>query len=385
MPGQNTKISETVRINTLVLQRKQQGKPVFNLGAGEPVLDTPAEIKLAANKALKENKTLYPPVGGIPELRLLAAKWINQKYRGNYNSDNILVTNGGKLGLYLIFQSKLSAGDEVLVSSPYWVSYPSIVKLFGGKVKVVKTHQSKNWKFNGADLEKSCGKKSKILILNNANNPTGTLYSQKELSSILKVAARKKLIVISDEVYSGLVYDNNKFISCAAFPQYRKNVIIIQSCSKNFAMTGWRVGFVCAQSDIIGKLTNLLSQSTSGVTTISQWAAVAALKTPDKFTKPLKNLLQKRRDVLVSELNKNFSLKIKKPQSSLYLFVSLADLGMINISSSDFCMHLLQKTGVALIPGSACGQEGYVRFSFGAKPNVLKQAVKKLAVYCKRK
>lgn len=383
MDIKNLKPSETVLINSMVLQRRHEGKPVFSLGAGEPVLDTPRAIKQAANAALRQNKTLYPPVAGIPELRTLAAAWMNKSYGAEFKADNILVTNGGKLGLYLIFQALLKVGDEVLLPVPYWVSYPSIVKLFGGRVKTIKTSIDNNWKITPEQLRRACGKASRILILNSANNPTGALYDKQELREILAVAQQKNLTVISDEVYSGLVYDGNKFFSCAAFREFRKNVIVIQSCSKNFAMTGWRVGFVMADVPLIKILTNLLSQSTSGVTTISQWAAVAALKNPQKFTAPIRLELQKRRDALLAALSHDFRRVFARPQSSLYLFLAMRELGIKNISSTEFCLKLLQRSGVALIPGSACGQEGYVRLSFGSKQEVIRQAVKVLFRYCK--
>lgn len=384
MAQKNITISETVRINSLAIERQRQGMPVFNLGAGEPVLNTPKIIKQAAQKALNENKTLYPPVQGILQLRQLATVWMNKKFKTSYYPQNVLVTNGGKLGIYLILQSLLKLGDEVVFSSPYWVSYPGIVKLFGGTAKIIKTSAVSGWKISANDLKRACGKKTKILILNNANNPTGALYSKSELADILNVAAKKNLTTISDEVYSGLVYDKNKFTSCASFAKHRNRVIVIQSCSKNFAMTGWRVGFVFADEAMIKELTILLSQSTSGVTTISQWAAIAALKNPEKFTKPLRLELQKRRDVLVNSINKHFNLNLASPASSLYLFVSLKDLGVANKSSAHFCMSLLKKTGVALIPGSACGQEGYVRLTFGAKPQTIKSGIKLLADYCQK-
>lgn len=192
MDVKKVKGSATVLINSLVLQRRQQGKPVFSLGAGEPVLDTPKEIKRAANKALRQNKTLYPPVAGIPELRDLAARWMNKSYGGNFKWDNVLVTNGGKLGLYLILQTLLKVGDEVILSAPYWVSYPSIVELFGGRLKIIKTSQENGWKILPEQLRGVCGKKSKILILNNANNPTGVLYTRGELREILAVAKQKE-------------------------------------------------------------------------------------------------------------------------------------------------------------------------------------------------
>ena len=374
-------ISQTVMINTLALQRKERGLPVFNLGAGEPVLKTPEVIKRAAELALKQNKTLYPPVAGLPQLRKSTAEWLNKSYGADFKAENILVANGGKLGLYLSLQMLLRPGDEVLIASPYWVSYPGIVKLFGGVPKIIKTTPSNGWRLTANSVRQACGRKTKILILNNANNPTGALYSKGELNEILRQAAKNNLTVISDEVYSNLVYDDGKFISCAGFAKYADRVIVIQSCSKSFAMTGWRVGFACAPKPVIEVLTSLLSQSTSGVTTISQWAAVAAMNKPEAFSLPIKKEMQKRRDVLAAELARQFGIPFAKPESSLYFFIRMTDLGIKNVGSFDFCMRLLEKTGVALIPGSACGQEGYLRFSFGSTTKTLKAGVKILAQF----
>jgi len=323
-----SEFSATVQINSLMLERKKLGFPAFNLGAGEPILNTPDQVKQAANKALEQNKTLYPPAQGLPELRSLAAAWLNKDFQAKVKENNILTTNGGKFGLYLIFQLLLKKGDEVILPCPYWASYPSLVKLFGGRIKTVKTSEQTGWKITAQQFKKACGKKTKILILNSANNPTGALYSRPELEAILREAKLKKIVVISDEVYSGLVYDGKKFVSCLSFPRFKQQVVVIQSCSKNFAMTGWRLGFVIARTPIIKELTGLLSQSTSGVTTISQWAAVAALKTPKKFINQVRNVIQSRRDVLISELNRVFKLNLKPSESALYLFIKMSDLGI---------------------------------------------------------
>ena len=238
------------------------------------------------------------------------------------------------------------------------------------------TTEKNGWKMTPEQLQKACAKKTKILILNNACNPTGTLYSKKEINDLLKIAKKNNLMVISDEVYSGIVFDNKKFISCASFPKFRKQVIVIQSCSKNFAMTGWRVGFVCAEVRIISQLKNLLSQSTSGVTTISQWAALAAIKNHRKIILIIKNEMETRRDLLVQLMKENFNVTLTAPASSLYFLINLKDLGVKNENSDTFCLRILKKSGVVIVPGSAFGKEGFIRLSFGAKPEVISKAIR---------
>jgi aspartate aminotransferase len=377
--------SATLLINSLVQQKIAAGARVFNLSVGEPRLPPHQILIDATMHALQEGKTLYPPVAGIPKLRELATQWMNKHYQASLTKENCLVSCGGKFGIYLLLQSQLKKHDEVLIPSPYWVSYPTIVEIFGGTPKFIETQEKTDWKLKPNALEKACTPKTKILILNNGGNPTGVLYTQKELSALLKIAKKHGLLVISDEVYSGLTYDSEAYISCASFKEYQDNVVIIQSCSKNFAMTGWRIGFVFAPIPIIKNLSSLTTQSTTGVITIGQYAAMAAFENYKKINSLVKKTMQKRRDVLISALNKEFKINLSPPASALYAFVSLQDLGMSHLSSSEFCAQALEQANVASVPGIAFGKEGFVRFSFGAEEAELKAGVKALAEFCKAK
>lgn len=376
--------SATVTINSLAKQKIAAGIDIFNLSAGEPELMPHPIIVDAALQALQQGKTLYPPVAGIPELRQAASQWMNREYHCNFNTDQCVVTPGGKFAIYLLLQYLLKPEDEVIIPAPYWVSYPSITGLFGGKACIVATHAEHGWKLTPQQLTAACHARSRILILNNACNPTGAFYSREELQALLAVAEQHGLWVISDEVYSGLCFDDQPYVSCGAFAQHRERVIVVQSCSKSFAMTGWRIGFTFAPLAIIQALTILLGQSTSGASTLSQWAATAALQQSTTVNSYVNGELKKRRNTLVNALNAAFNLQIAAPLSSLYLFVSLPALGVTEPSSQRFCERALAEANVAIVPGIAFGQEGFIRLSFGAEPERLTQAVAALADFCRQ-
>ncbi len=375
--------SPTVLIHSIAQQKINAGINVFNLSAGEPKLPIHTLIAQGATDALTQGKTFYPPVSGIPELKDIACEWMNSTDACEFQTENCLVVNGGKLGIYLLLQLLLREKDRVIIPSPYWVSYPVIAKLFGGVPTIVATNEENGWKLTPDLLKKSCTPKSKILILNNACNPTGTLYTKSELAALLNVANDHDLMVISDEVYSELTYDDSAFVSCGAFHEYQQRVVIIQSCSKNFSMTGWRVGFVFAPAHLIKPLTSLISQSTSGVTTISQWAAVDALKQANLINHWVRENMQHRRDILINALQDAFKISIHPPSSSLYIFISLQHLGIKNIPSLEFCKLALERANVAMVPGDAFGKSGFVRLSFGANESELRSGVKALAEFCK--
>ncbi|QMT59095.1 pyridoxal phosphate-dependent aminotransferase [Legionella sp. PC997] len=363
--------SATVVINSLAQQKINAGIKIYNLSAGEPKLLPHPSIVTATMQALKQGHTLYPPISGIPKLRHLACEWMNEWYGCSFQKEHCLVVNGGKLGIYLLMQLLLEEDDEVIIPAPYWVSYPAITKLFGGVPIVVETQETEGWKLTPQSLKNACSSKSKILILNNATNPTGALYTESELIELLQIAHEQNLLVIADEVYSALTYDEHAYVSCGSFSQFQERVIIIQSCSKNFAMTGWRIGFVFAPQSIIQPLTSLVSQSTSGVTTLSQWAAVAALNEINLISTWVQQCMQNRRNILIKALHESLGLAIKQPSSSLYLFLSLESLGFKKMNSEDFCKHALEEANVALVPGIAFGKEGYVRLSFGGNEEEL--------------
>lgn len=377
--------SATVAINSIAQQKIDAGIRVFNLSAGEPKLPPHPIIVQAVLDALDQGKTFYPPVSGLSELKKLAVEWMNNAYACHFQEEHCLVVNGGKLGIYLLLQQVIQKEDEVIIASPYWVSYPTITKLFGGCPIVIDTLEEEGWKITPSYLKKVCSPKSRILILNNACNPTGALYTKSELKALLHVAREHDLLVISDEVYSGLTYGGQSFVSCGEFSEYQDRVVVIQSCSKNFSMTGWRVGFVFAPAVLIKQLTSLVSQSTSGVTTISQWAAVAALKQVDTVNSWVRENMQNRRNVLIKAMQDYFGISLRSPPASLYAFTALPHLGVKNVTSTEFCKQALEVANVALVPGIAFGKEGFIRCSFGASEQDLELGVKALADFCKRK
>lgn len=375
---QNIKPSATVSINSLAQQKKSEGIRVFNLSAGEAYVNQSKRLEEAAIQAIKENKTKYPPVAGLPELRKIAAEWMNNLYGTSYDLKETLVTAGGKFGIFALCQALLNKNDEVLIVSPYWVSYPGLVSMFNGNPIIVNTFEIDEWKTNPEDLERLYTNKTKILILNNASNPTGALYSENELHEILKWAKSKDLFVISDEVYSGLVYDNNEYISCGKFSEYKDNLAIIQSVSKHFAMTGWRIGITFAPEEIIQKLTVIQGQATSGAPTISQWAALAAFENAEEIMKSIREEMQKRRNIFIETFELFFQTKLEKPKSSLYEFVPIKSMTNKEIDSVTFCQKALEIGNVALVPGVAFGQEDYIRFSFGVEEQEIKEALQAL-------
>lgn len=377
----NISTSATVAINTLANKKRQAGKRVYNLSAGEPMIVTPEVIIEAGEKAMRDGQTKYPPSTGIAPLRLAASEWMNKNYYTHYDIDHTLVTCGGKFGLYLLLQALVESDTEVLIPAPYWVSYPSMVQLFGGTPITVNTSESDGWKIEVADLEKLFTPKTKILIFNNGSNPTGVLYSREELEKILTWCSEKNIIAISDEVYSGLVYDGGKYISCASFGNLSNNVIVVHSCSKNFAMTGWRVGFVFAPAEIIRVLATLQSQSITNTSSISQWAALSALQNAETIIPQIRTEMQKRRDTLVEVRQKLFGGNLPSPASALYAFWPINSFGVNDTDSVRFCEKVLKEGNVAMVPGAPFGKEGYVRISFGETKKELTEAMEALRRY----
>ena len=363
--------SATVAINSMAAEKKARGEIVHNFAAGDPVIPSHAIVIEAVTEAMKTELILYPSVSGMPELRKAACDWINHKYKCRYKVENTLVTVGGKFGLFAAMEVLLKEGDEVLISSPYWVSYPQMAKLFNAKPIIMATTPENQWKLTPEILKKHITARSKILLLNNAGNPTGNLYCKEELQALVSIAEESGIFVISDEVYSEIVYDGNRFFSCG---ELSDNLLVIQSCSKNFAMTGWRIGFAFGPEPLIRQMTAIQSQSTTGASNVCQWAALAAFKNHSEITSTVRSTMQKRRDFFFDMFNELFESHLEKPPAALYAFIPLS-IFQKSITSSELCTELMTKNNIACIPGISFGKEGYLRMAFSEKEEVLREGL----------
>lgn len=388
------KASVTVVINSIAQSKKAAGVRVYNLSAGEPKLKTPEIVREAAIKFIEAGDVPYPSPSGEVKLRKAACEWMNRLYGCSYSVDEAILTTGGKFGIYLLLQYLLgnnspfkidSAKDiGVIIPAPYWVSYPAITTIMGGKSVVINTTEESGWKLTPEMLRAVYTRDCRILMLNNGVNPTGAIYTRAEMQKIMDTANELELLVISDEVYSSLIYTDDEYVSCGSFPEYKENVIVIQSTSKAFAMTGWRVGFLFGRKDIIDVMAALTSQSTTGVSLVCQHGAISALEHADQITAWVNAQMKERRDILVKAFKEHFAIDLAYPKATLYAWTSLESLGVKNMSDEDFCVQALEEANVATVPGSGFGQPGYVRFSFAAEADDLVGGISSLAMFIKK-
>lgn len=370
--------SATLAMNSAAQEKKKKGETVFNLTTGEPRVPLSSFIQEGALKAMQSGKTFYTPTSGIVELREKAFEWMNINYGTHYTLENSFATNGGKYALYALFQAFLETGDEILILDPYWVSYPSMAHLAGATSKILSTTFENGWKITVSEIQNALCEKTKMLILNNGSNPTGVLYTREELKNIAKVCFENNILLVSDEVYSGLTYDDAEYVSCGEFSEFVENIVVVQSMSKNFAMSGWRVGFIFATKEIISQLSTFQGQSTSGTSSISQWAAVAAFEHSKEIMPEIKHELEMRRNIFAEKFEKIFQKKIPVPKCGLYYFIPMHFFGSVGENSLEFCMQMLDRANVAMVPGIAFGKEGYVRCSFGGEMEEIEQALENL-------
>ena len=385
--------SVTVVINSIAQSKKAAGIRVYNLSAGEPKLKTPKFVRDAAIKFIEVGDIPYPITAGQPELRQAAAAHFNRLYGSSFSADECIVTTGGKFGLYLMLQYLLGSNSplkstpterlSVIIPGPYWVSYPSITQIMDGTPVVINTTEAGGWKITPAMLHQVYTPSCKIILLNNGVNPTGIIYNRAEMQAILVTAHELGLLVISDEVYSGLVYSEDEYVSCGSFPEYKHDIVVLQSASKSFAMTGWRVGFMFARPDLISALSALTTQSTTGVSLVCQHGAIAAFKHADEITSWVNASMKVRRDIFVAAFKDYFGIQLALPKATLYVFASLISLGVTGIGDEEYCIRALEEANVAIVPGSAFGQPGYVRFSFAADDDDLVGGLANLAKWSK--
>jgi len=356
-------------------------KDVISLGVGEPDFVTPWNIRERAIDSIEKGCTSYTSNKGMVELRDAVSKYLKRKYALDYDpEEEILITVGVSEGSDLAFRAIVDPGEKVLVPEPYYVSYGPMTSLCGGKPVFIKTDPGNGFKITPKDIIRSCDSRTKGIILNYPNNPTGASYSKSELKNLADVIIKKDLILISDEIYGELTYDS-EHVSIAAFPKMRERTIYLNGFSKAFAMTGWRIGYACGPADIIGAMTKIHQYTMMCVPIMSQFAALEALKASDRPVAEMKREYRRRRELVITRLNE-IGLPCHKPEGAFYAFPSIKSSGL---SSMDFSKELLKREKVAVVPGTAFGEsgEGYVRISYASGIDKLKEALYRIERFIK--
>lgn len=375
--------SMTLAIDAKVKAMKAEGIHVLGFGAGEPDFDTPAHIRAAAKQALDEGKTRYGAAAGELLLREAIARKLHRDNQLSYTAENVMVTNGGKHGLYNIFQAFLNPGDEVIIPAPYWLSYPEMVKLASGVPVIVKTEVSDHFKITPQQLRAVITPRTKFFVLNSPSNPTGMVYTPAEIQALADVILENDVWIISDEIYEKILYDDAQQISIAALsPALHERTLVSNGFAKSYAMTGWRVGYVAGPVPEIKAMTRLQSHSTSNVCTFAQYGAVAALESPQDCIQEMLSAFTARRQVMWEALNAIPGLRCPRPDGAFYMFPSIRATGM---NSLEFCEALLTTHQVAVVPGIAFGADDAIRLSYATDMDTIRQGIERLGYFVQSK
>ena len=379
----NTKTSATIAMSMKARELIAKGKDIISLSAGEPDFDTPEYIKKAAIQAINSGNTKYTPVDGMLILKKAIVKKFKNENNLNYLDNQIIVSTGCKQSIYNLCQATLNLGDEVLIPSPYWVSYPEIVKLSDATPVFVNTTSETDFKITGKILEESITKKTRMILLNSPSNPSGFIYTADDLKEIGEVLKNyPDIIIASDDIYEHVIFNNKKFTNILnVCPNLYDQTVVLNGVSKAYAMTGWRIGYAAGHIDIIGAMKKIQSQSTSCTCSIAQSAAEAALTGGKEEISDMVNEYEIRSEFLHKELNKIDGIRYKKPEGSFYAFVNVD--GVINRISSinddfELAEYLLNKAGVAVVPGTAFGSPNHIRISFATSLENLEKAVDRI-------
>ena len=376
--------SITIAISTLARELKNSGKDVLSFSAGEPDFDTPKKIKEAAIEALTKGLTKYTAVAGTPELLKAIQSKLERENNLHYETNQILVSNGAKQSLFNITQALIDEGDEVIIPAPYWVTYPELVKYAGGVPVIVEANERNEFKLTAKELEDAITPKTKMLILTSPSNPTGAVYSKEELERLAAVLEGTDIIVVSDEMYEKLLYENTEFTSVAAISEDMFNrTITVNGLSKSVAMTGWRMGYLASSNtELVKKMTSLQSQSTSNINSITQYASITALDgSVDEDIEKMRKAFELRAQEAVKLFNSIDGLSVTRPKGAFYLFVNIKDVSM---DSMQFSKDLLENYGVAVVPGVGFGAEGYFRFSFATDMTTIKEGIRRIEKFVRR-
>lgn len=382
--------SKTIAVSSKANQLKEQGEDVVGFGAGEPDFPTPQFIKDAAVEAMSRGYTCYTSASGLPILKKAAVDKFAREYGFNYSTDEVIVCNGGKQVLFNALSAILDADDEVIIPKPYWVSYPELVKLAGGKPAFIDTEAENKFKLTPEKLEKNINKNTKAIILNSPSNPDGHFYSTAETKELVQVLKDKDIFIISDEIYEKLLFDDNKFTSMIElFPELKDRILIVSGMSKTYAMTGWRVGFGYANKKWIANMAKIQSHTTSNVNTIAQYASAAALNNDDleAIINERNKIYQQRRNLMAELLAEIPVLDAIKPEGAFYYFVDISGVfsktfeGEVIDGSVKFADLLLEEEKVAVVPGIAFGKDEFIRLSFALSEEEIEKGIARIAKF----
>jgi aspartate aminotransferase len=379
--------SVTLAITAKAKAMAAEGRSVIGLGAGEPDFDTPENIKGAAIEAIKKGHTKYTPVGGINELKDAIINKFKRDNGASYSRDEVIVSSGGKHSIFNLLMSILDNGDEVIIPSPYWVSYPAMVGLAGGVPVIAGTREGEGFKMTPEQFSSLVTKKTKAVIINSPSNPTGAAYDRGELEGLALVALKNNVLIISDEIYEKLCYGGFQQTSVASISnEVRANTVVLNGVSKAYSMTGWRIGYAGGPAHIIKAMTSIQSQSTSNPSSISQWASVEALNGPQGAVEEMRREFEKRRDEMVSGLKSIEGIKAGLPKGAFYVFANTKaiygrrhkETGIGINNSVDLAGFLLENSGVAVVPGSPFGDDAYVRLSYATSMDKIREGIKRI-------
>ena len=373
--------SATLEMTAKAAELKRANKPVFNMSVGEPDFSTPQNIQSAAKFAIDNDHTKYTPGSGTHHLKTAILDKIQRDNNLKYNLENVIVSCGGKHSLYNACQTLFQTGDEVIIFSPYWVSFPDFVSVTGAKPVFVKTNSLKQYEPDFNDLQMKINSNTKGLIINSPSNPTGGVWSDEAVLKVLDLCQNKDIWIFSDECYEQLVYSDD-FKSIASLTNQNDKILTFQSCSKTYAMTGWRIGYTVGDKNVIKGMSKLQGQSTSCPNSIAQYAAAEALTGDQSCVLEMKNIFKSRRDLILKELSKNSNIHCEIPNGAFYVFPDLSyyfgstdNNGNIIKNSNDLCLYVLDQTGVVTVAGESFGADNNIRLSYATSEQNIIDAV----------
>ncbi len=382
--------SSTLKVDSLAKKMKAEGYDVVGFGTGEPDFDTPQNIKDAAIAAINAGKTKYTPAAGIPELRKAVADRLRIDHGVDYDPSEIIIASGAKHNVYITLIALLNPGDEVIVPAPFWVTYAEAVCMAGGVPVALSAPERSQFKITAKKLEAAITDKTKVVMINNPSNPTGMLYTKEELRAIADVCVKYDLYIISDEIYSCLVYDDKEFVSMASLGEnIKERTILITGVSKSYSMTGWRIGFSASNPTIAKVMANYLSHSTGAPATMAQWAAVEALNGPQEGIKEMRDVFEQRRNYIVERMNSIEGVSCLKPDGAFYIMMNIEKLkgrklgGRVINDGDDFAMAFLESEYVAVVPCGGFGAPNFVRWTYAASMEDIKEGLDRLERFLK--